>query len=171
MKNQKSTLDGWAEVTSPLTHQDSRLWMTINIASTVQTFLLGVRLLWHIYILHHTERKKKQTTVLNNICLVMRFSAGTRGVIEHTYRRVMTWLTPPNSINKYVPNVNDTMSRTLKVQTSVRKYQALIKHFLWDMEILKMYFEIYQQLLGDFKMINSKPDHFLYLWKLYKFKV
>lgn len=71
-----------------------------------------------------------------------------RGVTEHTYRRVMTWT--PNSINKNVPDVNDTMSRTLKVQTSVRKYQALIKHFLWDMEIIKMCFKIYQQLRKDF---------------------
>lgn len=50
----------------------------------------------------------------------------------------MTWLTPAKCVYKYVPDVNDTMSRMLKAFTSLRKYQAVITHFLWDMEIIKM---------------------------------
>lgn len=58
--------------------------------------------------------------------------------MEHTYRRVMTLLTPPNSVCKYVPDVNDTMSLILKALTSLRTYQGVITHFLWDMKIIKI---------------------------------
>lgn len=55
------------------------------------------------------------------IFLVMRFSTGTRGY--GTRIHVMTWVTPPNSACKYVPDVNDTMSLRLTLFTSLRKYQ------------------------------------------------
>lgn len=60
--------------------------------------------------------------------------------MEHTYRPVMRWLTLPNSVYKYVPDVNDTMSQILKAFTSLRKYQGVITHFLWEIKIIKICF-------------------------------
>lgn len=86
--------------------------------------------------LDSSSHHKKTITI---IFLVMRFSTGTGGYGTHIH--VMTWLTPPNSVCEYAPDVNDTMSPTLKAFTSLRKYQPAIIYFLWDMKMIKICFK------------------------------
>lgn len=83
--------------------------------------------------------------------------------MEHTYRRVMTWLTPPNSVYKYVPDVNDTMSRRLKAFTSLRTYQGAITHFLWDMKIIKICFIHTSSDVSPWAIIKKRQEIKKYL--------
>lgn len=70
--------------------------------------------------LTYLDYSSRHTKTITTIFLVMRLSAGTRGYGTHIQTsHDMTH--PPNSVSKYVPDVNDTMSRILKAFTSLRK--------------------------------------------------
>lgn len=83
----------------------------------------------------------------------------------------MTWLTPSNSVYKYVPDVNDTMSRMLNALTSLRKYQGVITHFLWDMKLFKTsyswHFPEYPFRMDEMKEIQyNNVNKFHHNWNL-----